>query len=299
MSALRWLDRLSEMGKVRKNEPMSRHTTLGVGGCARWYFRPSGLSALCEAMRLIPLSIPIMAIGRGSNLLVADEGFQGVVIDMRSLNGIAINGTRLIAEAGARMSKVAQATATAGLSGLEFMATVPGSIGGGVAMNAGAFGQQVSDTLTEIEILERSGDLARLSSNALHMGYRQCNLPANCIVVRATFVLQPCDPKQIQAQIKRMRDRRSATQPLASPNCGSVFKNPAEGHAAELIERTGLKGFRIGGARISEVHANFIVTEQGARASDVLALIHTVQQKVWQCFGIRLEPEVRIVGGRM
>ena len=275
---------------------MARHTTLAVGGPARWLFRPAGESELVRAMDLIPADVAVMPLGRGSNMLIPDAGFDGLVLDLSTLSGLAIEGHGATAGAGVRMGKLAQSCANHGLTGLEFMATVPGDVGGGIAMNAGAFGQQVSDTLESIRILDRLGQTSELGAAALTMRYRHTALPAGAIVLAASFALQAGEPETIRERMRAMRAQRSDTQPLAWPNCGSVFKNPEGDHAARLVEAAGLKGFAIGGARISEVHANFIVNDGSASTADVLALIDKAQQEVKARFGIALEPEVRIVG---
>jgi UDP-N-acetylmuramate dehydrogenase len=276
---------------------MARHTTLAVGGPARWMFRPAGENELVRAMALIPADLPILPLGRGSNLLVPDTGFDGLVLDLSALAGLTITDRQVQAGTGVRMGKLAQQCANHGLSGLEFMATVPGNVGGGVAMNAGAFGQQVSDTLQAIRIVDRRGQASQLPASELAMRYRHTALPAGSIVLAATFELKDGDPEDIRDSMRRMRAQRSDTQPLAWPNCGSVFKNPEGDHAARLVEAAGLKGLTVGGARISEVHANFIVNDGSASAADVLALIDKARQEVKARFGIDLEPEVRIVGG--
>ncbi len=291
------VETLRPFGEVREHEPMSRHTTLGVGGPARVYFRPHDRVMLIRAVRALDAGLPCLPLGRGSNLLVLDEGFDGIVIDLAPLNHVSCKGRLVMAEAGARMSRVASACVQAGLSGLEFLATVPGDIGGGVAMNAGAFGQQMSDCLREVCCLLRDGSETWLPVDALGMGYRRCHLPEGAIVLEARFELEPAQPALVRDRIRRMRARRSETQPLDQPNCGSVFTNPEGMHAARLIEEAGLKGKAIGKAHISEKHANFIVTEPGAKASDVLALIRLARQTVRERFGIDLVPEVRIVGG--
>jgi len=291
-----WEDTLAGLGEIRRDEPMARHTTLGVGGPARWFFRPRDSEALQAAMAAIPAAINILPLGRGSNMLVSDAGFDGIVLDLGSLDAIDVDGRRITAGAGARMSKLAQRAAQSGLAGLEFMATVPGDVGGGIVMNAGAFGQQVSDTLCSIEIIDRHGADQGMAAAELNMSYRRTELPAGALVVSATFELTPDDVSAIQERMRRMRRQRSASQPLAQPNCGSVFKNPPQEHAARLIEAAGLKGRRIGGARISDVHANFMINDGHATSRDILELIRTAQQEVEARFGIRLEPEVRIVG---
>ncbi|OIO68158.1 MAG: UDP-N-acetylenolpyruvoylglucosamine reductase [Zetaproteobacteria bacterium CG12_big_fil_rev_8_21_14_0_65_55_1124] len=291
-----WLKILQTCGTCTENEPLSGHTTLGVGGPARWFFRPDNQDALCAAMLCIPADIPLLPLGRGSNLLPPDSGFPGVVLDLSSLNHIQVNGTILSAECGVRMSRVSRICADHGLTGLEFMATVPGDIGGGVAMNAGAFGQQIADCLTRIHVVRRDGEKQELQAAELEMAYRHTSLPYGSLVVSAEFHLQEDDGETVRERIRQMRTTRGRTQPLELPNCGSVFKNPDGDHAARLIEAAGLKGHRIGGASISAKHANFIVNEDSASSSDVLALIQLAQKTVEKKFGVRLEPEVRMLG---
>jgi UDP-N-acetylmuramate dehydrogenase len=293
--ALPWTGSLAEFGHLVEHEPMARHTTLAVGGPARWLFRPADEEALVHAMALIPADLPVLPLGRGSNMLVPDTGFNGLVLDLSSLATIAIEGRQVIAGAGVRMGKLAQQCANHGLTGLEFMATVPGDVGGGIAMNAGAFGQQVSDTLQAIRIVDRAGQVSDIPAAQLAMRYRHTALPAGAIVLEASFTLDAGDPESIREHMRRMRAQRSSTQPLAWPNCGSVFKNPEGDHAARLVEAAGLKGHAVGGARISEVHANFIVNDGSATSADVLALIERAKQEVKVRFGVELEPEVRIV----
>jgi UDP-N-acetylmuramate dehydrogenase len=299
MAAIRpitWTAALADLGRLHADEPMAQHTTLAVGGPARWLFRPADEDALLRAMPMIPAATPILPLGRGSNMLIPDAGYDGLVLDLSALSALNIAGRHATAGAGVRMGKLAQASANHGLTGLEFMATVPGDVGGGIAMNAGAFGQQVSDTLESIRILDRRGQVSELAAAALTMRYRHTMLPAGTIVLAARFFLQEDQPESIRARMRAMRAQRSDTQPLAWPNCGSVFKNPEGDHAARLVEAAGLKGLAIGGARISEVHANFIVNDGSASAADVLALIERARQEVETRFGITLEPEVRIVG---
>lgn len=294
---MNWAETISTLGRLDEQVPMSAHTTLAIGGPARWYFRPAGGNELAEALRVIPEETPILPLGRGSNLLIPDHGFDGVVLDFGELSQININASTLKTEAGARMSKVSQQCATHGLTGLEFLATVPGDMGGGIVMNAGAFGQQLSDTLVSIVVLHRHGEMETLHRDQLQMAYRHTSLPEKAVVISATFDLNRDEPEAIRDRMRDMRKQRSSTQPLALPNCGSVFKNPEGDHAARLIEEAGLKGKKIGNASISSAHANFIVNEGGASCEDVLTLISMAQQAVEEKFGIRLKPEVRIVGG--
>jgi len=290
-----WQQSLQALGELSQQESMATHTTLAVGGAATWYFKPKDKASLCQALTSVPTDIRLLPLGRGSNLLISDDGFHGMVIDLGMLNDIHIEGHTLTAQAGSRMAKVAQAAASAGLSGLEFMATIPGDLGGGIAMNAGAFGQQASDTCLLIDIVHRDGREETLSSQQLSMVYRHSQIPEQAMVIAASFKLQEGNTDMIRSSMRDMRQKRSLSQPLALPNCGSVFKNPEGDHAARLIEATGLKGKRIGGAQISDVHANFIVNHGNASSHDINALIQLVQQRVLEEFDIALEPEVRIL----
>jgi len=290
-----WQQALQTLGELSQHEPMASHTTMAVGGAATWYFKPNDKPSLCQALPVIPENISILPLGRGSNLLVPDHGFDGMVIDLGLLNSIQVHHQTLTAQAGSRMSKVAQTAANAGLSGLEFMATVPGDLGGGIAMNAGAFGQQVSDTCLHASIVHRDGNEEILSNQQLQMRYRHSHIPKQSIIVSASFELQMGEQQEIRNAMREMRQKRSLTQPLALANCGSVFKNPDGDHAARLIEAAGLKGKSIGGAQISELHANFIVNHGNACSDDVAALIQLAQQCVFEKFAIKLETEVRIL----
>jgi len=289
-----WQQHISDLGELNAHEALSKHTTLAIGGAAAWYFKPNNKAALCQALPLLPTDLPILPLGRGSNMLISDTGFDGVVIDLGACNNLQIEQQQLNAEAGVRMSKVAQAAANSALTGLEFMATVPGDLGGGIAMNAGAFKQQVSDTLQEITIVLRDGTEQTLKREQLNMHYRFTDLPEQAIVISARFSLSPSHSDEVRQRMREMRQQRSSSQPLALPNCGSVFKNPQGDHAARLIEAAGLKGQRMGDAQISDIHANFIVNHGDATAQDVIQLITLAQSTVQEKFHITLEPEVRI-----
>jgi len=291
-----WMQTLQTTGVWRDHEPMARHTTLAVGGPARWFYRPADRDALVMAMQCCPAGVAVLPLGRGSNMLVPDTGFDGLVLDVSDLNEVAFDGCSASAGAGARMSRFARQCADHGLTGCEFMATVPGDIGGGIAMNAGCFSQQVSDCLREIDVVLRNGDVVTIKAADLAMAYRRADLPVGSLVLSARFDLRTDHPEEIRERMRSMRNRRSSTQPLSQPNCGSVFKNPHGDYAARLIEAVGLKGFRIGGARISGQHANFIVNEGEASSADIVALIRRVQAEVKLQAGIELEPEVRMVG---
>ncbi len=287
---------LQQFGSLNVDVPLAGRTTLGVGGHAAMLFRPSDEEAFIQAMLFIPQETYLFPIGRGSNLLIADKGIDGLVVDLSDLNTLGIKGYTLVASAGSRMSKIAQAAAGAGLTGLEFMATVPGDLGGGVAMNAGAFGQQLSDVLQSVTLLKRNGQVQTLSREDLDMRYRYTALPQGSLVLSATFELAEKDAEEVKQTMRDMRSKRSETQPLSLPNCGSVFKNPEGDFAARLIESVGLKGKQIGKANISDKHANFIVNQGGASCLDVLDLIRLAKDTVKAEKGVDLEPEVKLVG---
>jgi len=296
MSKLISFEHLSRYGSIQADAPLAPRTTLGVGGAAAWLFRPSDEAALVDAMIVIPDDVLMFPIGRGSNLLITDSGIDGLVMDLSHVNDLNVEGKSITAGAGVRMSKLAQTAASAGLTGLEFMATVPGDLGGGVAMNAGAFGQQVSDVLQSAQILNRDGTVQTLSRAELDMQYRYTKLPQGALVLSATFELLAGDTENIKQTMRDMRKKRSDSQPLALPNCGSVFKNPEGDFAARLIESVGLKGKQVGKANISDIHANFIVNQGGASCEDVLALIRLAKDTVQTKQGVCLEPEVKLVG---
>ena len=239
----------------------------------------------------------VLVMGNGSNMLVRDGGVRGLVIVLgERFYGICVEGETLTAQAGASMARVASAAQAASLTGLEFISGIPGTLGGGCAMNAGAYGGQLSDVLVDAQVL-LGGEVRTLSRKEMQMGYRTTlPLREGGVVLSARFQLKRGDGEAILAQMKELNARRRDKQPLNLPSAGSTFKRP-EGHfAGALIEQAGLKGLSVGGARVSEKHAGFIVNTGGATAADVLALIGRVQDEVERAFGVRLEPEVRIIG---
>ena len=284
--------------RVRINEPMSRHTTFRVGGPADLMFFPKSLDELMRAMAAArEHNTDVLVIGNGSNLLVRDGGVRGLVIILgEDMAKIGVRGTHIWALAGAMLSRVSAAAQAAGLAGLEFASGIPGTLGGGCAMNAGAYGGQLSDVLVRADVL-MDGQKRRLSNADMQMSYRS-TLPLRTggIVVSAEFALNKDDPEAILARMKDLNARRREKQPLNLPSAGSTFKRP-EGHfAGALIEGCNLKGTRVGGAQVSEKHAGFIVNTGKASARDILDLIDLVRQRVLEETGVTLEPEVRIVG---
>jgi len=287
-----------EPEQLLRDEPMSRHTTFRVGGPADIMVVPACAEQLVRALELAKeCGVPAMVMGNGSNMLVRDGGIRGLVIVIgERFARITTEENDLIAEAGASMARVAGAAQAAGLSGLEFAAGIPGTLGGGCAMNAGAYGGQLSDVLVSADVL-LNGEIRTLSLQEMEMGYRSTRpLREGGIVVSARFRLKPDNCEEILARIKELNARRRDKQPLNFPSAGSTFKRP-EGHfAGALIEQSGLKGVSVGGAQVSEKHAGIIINTGDATAADVLGLMEKVQETVMRNFGVRLEPEVRIVG---
>ncbi|MBP3410955.1 MAG: UDP-N-acetylmuramate dehydrogenase [Clostridia bacterium] len=281
-----------------ENEPMSRHTTFRVGGPAEMMFFPASAQELIEAMNLArEVGVQTCVVGNGSNLLVADGGLKGLVIVLgEHFSEVRVEGTKLHAQAGVLLSKTAAVAQEAGLSGLEFASGIPGTLGGGCAMNAGAYGGQMSDVLESAEVL-LGGEVKTLSREELQMGYRTTlPLREGGIVLSATFRLREDDKEAIHERMRDLNARRRDKQPLNMPSAGSTFKRP-EGHfAGALIEGCGLKGCTIGGAQVSEKHAGFVVNTGSASARDIMDLIAHIQRVVKQETGVDLEPEVKMMG---
>lgn len=291
---------LRAMGQDRllENEPMSRHTTFRVGGPAELMFMPACAEEVCAALKLAhEAGVPVQLVGNGSNLIVRDGGLKGLTVVLgEHFSEVRIEGNRLYAQAGALLSRVASAAQEAGLSGLEFASGIPGTLGGGCAMNAGAYGGQLSDVLVSAEVC-LNGEVHTLSLEEMQMGYRTTRpLREGGVVLSACFELTPDDHEAISARMKDLNARRRDKQPLNMPSAGSTFKRP-EGHfAGALIEGCKLKGCSIGGAQVSEKHAGFIVNTGSATAADILALIAHVQHVVKKETGVDLEPEVKVMG---
>lgn len=294
------VEALRAMGQDRllENEPMSRHTTFRVGGPADLMFLPASAQELCDALRLArEAGVPAQVLGNGSNLIVRDGGIRGLTIVLgEHFSDIRVEGKQLCAQAGALLSRVAAAAMEAGLSGLEFAGGIPGTLGGGCAMNAGAYGGQISDVLVSAEVL-LGGEVRTMSLEEMQMGYRTTlPLREGGVVLSACFELERDDSDAIQGRMKELNARRRDKQPLNLPSAGSTFKRP-EGHfAGALIEGCGLKGCAIGAAQVSQKHAGFIVNTGGATAKDILQLIAHVQAVVRRETGVELEPEVKIMG---
>ncbi len=282
---------------LRCDESLAKHTTLGVGGHADYFADVSTLNELI-AIRSVAaqFQIPVFFIGAGSNLLVSDLGVRGLVLHLQNeFRFIEFQGTRVLVGAGAMMPTVARQAAERGLSGVEALIGVPGTIGGGLVMNAGTKEGWLGNVVVNVQVLGDSLKVEWISVKDAGFSYRH-SLLANRWVVSAELVLKSDDPALIMNRLDALLQHRTRTQPLTTANCGSVFKNPTEGPAAQWIERAGFKGIALGGARVSERHANFIINENNATAADVRQLMQQIQRDVLEQFRIRLEPEVKLVG---
>lgn len=285
--------------RVRTHFRLAPLTSFRIGGPAALYLEPQSdadLVAAGEAVR--EAGIPFVVLGKGSNVLVADAGFAGLVLRLgRGYRWAAREGERLTAGGAMPLPALAGVALSHGLGGLEFGVAIPASLGGAVRMNAGAHGHELAEVLETVEVFELiAGAARRISAADAGFSYRRSGLPADAVVVGSTVALEPRERSEIRALMDEARDWRRRTQPLAEPNCGSVFKNPPGDHAARLIEQAGGKGLAVGGASVSAKHANFIVASDGASAADVVELIRSVQEVVEASSGIRLEPEVHLVG---
>jgi UDP-N-acetylmuramate dehydrogenase len=291
-------------GELRRDAPMARHVSWRAGGHAARCYAPADLEDLSAFLRQLPREEPVLFVGLGSNLLVRDGGYAGTVVLMHAAAlRPALREGRVYALAGVASPKVARFAARHGLAGAEFLAGVPGTVGGALAMNAGCFGAETWDVVARAETIDRAGRIASRDRSEFEIAYRHCALRAggrlgeDLWFVAAQFELPPGDGERSRARIRELLARRIATQPLQLPNAGSVFRNPPGDHAARLIESCGLKGLARGGARVSERHANFIVNPHGAAsAADIEWLLETVRATVQQRCGVALHAEVRIVG---
>ncbi len=290
----------TSIAQVLEHEPMARHTTMRVGGPAEILFSPANEGELLFAVREAKRAgAPFRIIGNGSNLLVLDGGLPGLTIRLgEAFSKISVDGNQIRAQAGALLSRVAAAARDASLTGLEFASGIPGSAGGGMAMNAGAYGGQLSDVFEGCRALDpETGIISALGPAEMALGYREsAALSRGLIVTEAAFRLTAGDRSAIQAKMDDLSARRREKQPLNLPSAGSTFKRPEGYFAGALIEQAGLKGLRVGGASVSEKHAGFVVNDRGATARDVLDLIRLVQARVLEHSGVRLETEVRILG---
>lgn len=283
--------------QIRENEPLARHTSFGIGGLADYFADVNRLDELVALRRVATeQKVPVFFIGAGSNLLISDRGIRGLVIHLQGdFRTIAINSPLIRIGAGAWMPVLAKQAADAGLSGVEAMIGIPGTIGGGLVMNAGTRDGWLGNVVETVDALGDDGRVNTLTGDAFGFAYRTSKLAGQWLI-GAQLRLTPTDSKTVREKIDSILQYRTRTQPLATSNCGSVFKNPDAGPAAQFIEQAGLKGTAVGGARVSERHANFIVNERNASAADVRELMGRIQARVKEKFGVELEPEVKLVG---
>lgn len=284
--------------ELRFQEPMAAHTSFRIGGGAEVMAFPKTREQLAELLKVSALlDCNTVILGAGTNVLAPDEGIRGLVICLKDcLDGMQqLDETRIRVMAGVTMSRAAVFAANLGLSGLEFAHGIPGSVGGGVYMNAGAYGGEICQVCECVEVMDRYGNIRSLSNEEMRFSYRYSILEdTGDIVISADFALRKGDTEAIRARMKELIGKRSASQPLDLPSAGSAFKRPVGGYAAALIDQAGLKGYQVGGAAISAKHAGFAVNMGGATADDVKKLLKQVSDKVFEQTGIRLEPEVRI-----
>ena len=286
-------------GQLLIDEPMSRHTSWRTGGIADYFYTPANKADLIQLLKQLPTQMPLHWIGLGSNLLVRDAGVSGMMVrtsqGLSELNLLAAN--RLYIESGVSCAKVARISTRNNLQGVAFLAGVPGSFGGALAMNAGAFGGETWPWVEQVECVNRQGQCREIQAQDIHYGYRQVDLPDDCWILSGILALELADsPSSGKDEIRSLLEKRHTSQPIQSANAGSVFRNPPGDFAARLIENAGLKGHTVGEATISEVHANFIINRGRATSADIEELIYIARDRVRQHHGITLQLEVRIIG---
>lgn len=285
--------------KVRINEPMNRHTTFRIGGPADYFLLPSsseevkGILEICKEE-----SLQYFILGNGSNLLVSDEGYRGVIIQLyRNYGGLTVEGTEIRAGAGVLLSQIAATARNESLTGFEFAGGIPGTLGGAVVMNAGAYGGELKDVLKEAVVMDREGNIFTVPVEKLAMGYRTSLVKtAGYLVLEVVISLKKGSQEEIRDTMKDLADRRISKQPLEYPSAGSTFKRPEGYFAGKLIMDAGLRGYQVGDAQVSEKHCGFVINRGNATAADVLTLIENVREKVQEQFGVTLEPEVKFLG---
>jgi len=288
-------------GEVKENEPLARYTSYEIGGSADILVLPSEQEDAVRALEIARESgQPLFVMGGGTNLLIQDRGIRGVIVNLSKYRPEDIDdledGTVLRAYAGMKLSRLSMVAEERSLTGLEFAAGIPGTVGGGVVMNAGAFGGEMKDILVSTTVVTKEGQLQTLKRAGLVMGYRTVSLPEGSTVLQAVVRIKRGEREVIHRTMTEWNRKRKEAQPLEMPSAGSVFRNPEGKRAKDLIQEAGLPGFQVGGAQVSLKHGNFIVNTGGAKASDVIAVIQEVQERVFNQFGVMLKMEVKIVG---
>lgn len=295
------MERLQEVAGtecVLGEEPMCRHTTFRIGGPADIFVAPDTVEKVAQVIRVCrEAGVPFYIVGNGSNLLVSDDGYRGVIVQIyKNLSAIQTDGETITAEAGAMLSVIAKRAQAVSLTGFEFASGIPGTIGGAVVMNAGAYGGELRDVLQEATVLTKEGEIRTVSAEELKLGYRYSVIPEReWIVLAAKLRLKSGDPEMIRKRMEELKMQRVTKQPLDLPSAGSTFKRPEGYFAGKLIMDAGLRGFCVGGAQISQKHCGFVVNTGNATAKDVQNLIREVQTRVKEQFGVQLEPEVKML----
>lgn len=287
-----------DVGVVLKDEPLYKHTTFRVGGPAKLFVKVKDLESLILVIKYCRKHrIKLFVIGRGSNLLFSDKSFQGIIISLEQFNQYKINGNKVTAQCGVALIRLAYDCAKVGLSGFEFMGGIPGNVGGGVFMNAGAYNSNIAEVLESVTILNENLELVTLSKDEMDFSYRHSAIQEHkkWIVIEASFVLTTKTVAEVKDLLDRRKERRMASQPWSQPSAGSVFRNPEGMSAWKLIDDAGLRGYEIGGAQVSPKHSNFIVNNGYASAKDIYDLIFYVQKQVKEKYGVLLKPEVRFI----
>lgn len=285
--------------RVATEEPMKKHTTFRIGGPAEYFLTPvnakelKGLQKICEEE-----NVPYYIIGNGSNLLVSDEGLRGAVIQIyHNMNQVVVKGDVIRVQAGLLLTALAKAALEHGLAGLAFASGIPGTVGGAVVMNAGAYGGEMKDVIAEVTVMTRAGEILHIPKERLEFGYRTSVIKKmNYIVLEVVLQLQSGDRAEIQTEMERLKEQRVSKQPLQYPSAGSTFKRPQGYFAGKLIMDAGLRGYCVGGAQVAKKHCGFVINRDGASAKDVMHLMEDVKAKVKEQFGVELEPEVQFLG---
>lgn len=285
--------------QVLFDEPMKNHTTFRIGGPAEIFVMPKSMEDVQKVLRICHKEqLPYFILGNGSNLLVSDKGYEGVIIQMdRNLGEITVEGNEIHASAGALLSSIAAAARKESLKGFEFAGGIPGTLGGAVVMNAGAYGGEMKDVLKEVTVLDEEGNLKVIPAEKLEMGYRTSIIKtAGYIVLGAVISLEKGNIEEIKALSRKLSEQRIEKQPLEYPSAGSTFKRPEGYFAGKLIMDSGLRGYQVGGAQVSEKHCGFVINTGNATAADVCSLMKHVTETVYEKFGVTLEPEVKFLG---
>lgn len=295
-----WLNNIK--GIVRKNEPLAPYTTLKIGGVADIFIEPENLEDLANIVKYKPVDMPITVLGKGSNVLISDKGIRGIVVHMENCcDKVEVNGHKIYAEAGAASGKVARSAREVSLTGAEFLCGIPGSVGGALKMNAGAYGHETMPIVESVELITDEGELVTKTPDEIGYSYRKTNIPDGWMYAAATFVLEAGDKDEIRNQMRQINKDRSTSQPLKMPSSGSWFKNVVHDdgsrtNAWKIVDEAGCRGLQLGGAQVSEKHSNFFVNAGGATASEMMELTDKVEQIIKEKLGITIQREVRLIG---